>query len=220
MAGVDRRAVLGRHITGINDVFHTEWHTVQWTTCAALIEGARDGQDLLGVQILPRLHVRLALVDTFETGLGNHFAGRFTRCDGVDNLGGGQGMKACCQAVRCQWHSGVSSHHMRQFHAISVPYRAEAVQISWRQRSVMVGLYKCGWPLTPISSSPRLGHLAGKRLAEGSERGLAKGKHTWNTVNSAVQVSVSPSLDWVPTVLGQLPSHRQRSTPSLMPHGT
>ena len=89
------------------------WLDPQRAMCAALIEGARYGQDLLGVQILPRLHVWLALVDVFETGLGNHFAGCFTLCDGVDNLGGGQCMEACCQAIRCQWHSGVSSHHMR-----------------------------------------------------------------------------------------------------------
>jgi hypothetical protein len=70
---VQHRAVLGRHVGGVEDVLHAHRHAVQrpdrLARALALVGRARLRQRVLLVQESPRLHLRLERADALEAGL-------------------------------------------------------------------------------------------------------------------------------------------------------
>jgi hypothetical protein len=74
---VQHRAVLGRHVAGVEDVLHAHRHPVQrpdrLARALALVGGARLRQRVLLVQERPGLDLRLERADALEAGLHQLF---------------------------------------------------------------------------------------------------------------------------------------------------
>ncbi len=89
-AGIDRRAVAGRHVGGIEDVLDPERYALHQR---AAVGPARRGERLVGGDVDPGAHHRLAVADSLEAALDNGLGGEAARLDAADDLGGGQAMR-------------------------------------------------------------------------------------------------------------------------------
>ena len=84
-AGVDRRAVLGRHVGGVDDVLHPDREAVQQPERpaggAVAVERLRLLQDMVGIEIRPRANAGLALGDNLQARLGELHGLQRAACD-------------------------------------------------------------------------------------------------------------------------------------------
>jgi hypothetical protein len=87
MSLVDGRAVLGRHVAGIDDVLHAEGHAVKQSAPAASVERACLRERCVRVKVVPGLNLRLARCDAVETRAHHRLAGGAARADRSDDLG-------------------------------------------------------------------------------------------------------------------------------------
>ena len=81
MPGVDGRAVLRRHVAGVDDVLDRDRNAVQRTARLLRVPRACIRQHLLRIDVRPRLHGFLARRDSRETILGELDRGELPRRD-------------------------------------------------------------------------------------------------------------------------------------------
>jgi hypothetical protein len=84
---VGLRAVGGRHVPGIHDVFDADGDAVQRAAPRAAVERLSRGDRLLLIEVLPGSDGRLALGDAVEIGAHQRFGGESAALDprgGVD----------------------------------------------------------------------------------------------------------------------------------------
>src|SRR4051812_47186245 len=67
ISAVDRGAVLGWQVGGIDDVFHTEGHTSDKSGTVAAVSVPRFAQRRFCIEVAPCLDNRLAVSDALET---------------------------------------------------------------------------------------------------------------------------------------------------------
>jgi hypothetical protein len=91
---VDRRAVFGRHVLGIDDVLDADGNAMQrpdaQTLPAPLIGPARLLESEVAVEVGPRLHDLLTFRDPLKAGRDQHLRRDFTRHDAPRGFGRGQ----------------------------------------------------------------------------------------------------------------------------------
>jgi hypothetical protein len=90
MSAVNGRAVLGRHVGGIDDVLDANGNASQRTALGILVERACLRHDKVGIEELPCLHRRLSRSDAFQAGARDCFAGGLAGAHGGDDLARGQ----------------------------------------------------------------------------------------------------------------------------------
>ena len=91
-SGKDGRAMLGREIRGVEDVFHADRHAVQRTDARPgfelLIACSRLGEGIVGIEVRPGLHARLALGNAVETGAHQGLRAQAPLADRLGSFGG------------------------------------------------------------------------------------------------------------------------------------
>ncbi len=90
MAGVGAGAIRGRHVAGVHDVLDADGDAVKQAAPRAPIEGAGRRDGLLGIEMLPSAHDRLALGDAGEIGARQRLDGETTALDALCGLEGGE----------------------------------------------------------------------------------------------------------------------------------
>jgi hypothetical protein len=105
MPGVDRRAVLGRQVEGVDDVLHPEWQAVQRAARPRAVERARGFEHPLGLQTGEGVHRRLAQRRALEAVLRQGFGGDLTAREARNEAGRPQLVEPghfCPSAGGCQ----------------------------------------------------------------------------------------------------------------------
>ena len=93
MAFEDRRAVLGRHVRGVDDVLHAIGHADERPALVAAVEFPCLFDRGIRIEVLPRLHLRFAFDDAIEARTRDRLARRVACANRRDDLGGGEGVK-------------------------------------------------------------------------------------------------------------------------------
>src|SRR5262249_22092757 len=95
--GVQRRAVLGRHVRGVDDVLDADRHAVQrsdrLSRQSMLVGGARLRQRVVGIEKRPRLDTGVGFTDARQTRSDVLLGRDHAVADQPRGVGGGEGVK-------------------------------------------------------------------------------------------------------------------------------
>ena len=90
VTGVDRRAVFGRQVPRVEDVFYADGQSVQGTADRAAVEFLRVPDSAVAPDAGPGLDLGLALIDALEQRAHKDFCGELAAAEPANQFDGGQ----------------------------------------------------------------------------------------------------------------------------------